>query len=147
MRKLMYLLLGAVLFVNTGQADEKVFTTDVNKLPENSRLFLSTHFNDMKISHISMEKNWLGVKDYDVILTDGTEVEFHKNGEWKDINRKGKPVPETVMLPAIADYVKTNFPESYVVGLEKDGRIIEVKLNNGIELDFDSKGMIRKIDH
>ena len=147
MRKMLGLLFGLILFSNIGYADNKVYTTDANVLPQNSRQFLTTHFGDVKIAHISIDKNWYGVKDYDVILIDGTEVEFRKNGKWKEVNRRDVPVPQAILMPVIADYVKTNFSENYVVAVEQDDRRYEVKLNNGIELDFDLTGRLRKVDY
>ncbi|MDD4514551.1 PepSY-like domain-containing protein [Massilibacteroides sp.] len=147
MRKYLFLLVGIFFFAGISHADNKVFTTDVNALPQVSRQFLTAHFNDVKISHISIEKNWYGIKDYDVILTDGTEVEFFKSGEWKEVSRKNTPVPPAIVLSPIAEYVKTNFSDNYIVAIEKDGRKYEVKLNNGIELDFDLGGRFRRIDY
>lgn len=146
MRKWLYLLLGIVLFANTGFADNKVYTTDVNALPQNSRQFLATHFSEIKVAHISIEKEWYGIKDYDVILTDGTEVEFRKNGEWKEVSRRKMGIPSTILLAPIRDYVKTNFSTNYIVSVEADKRKYEVKLDNGIELDFDRNGNLREVD-
>lgn len=146
MRKWLFLLLGIVLFANVGLADNKVYTTDVNALPENSRQFLATHFNKIKVAHISIDRKWYGIKDYDVILTDGTEVEFRKNGEWKEVSNRNIAIPSTILLAPIRDYVKTNFSTNYIVSVELDDRKYEVKLNNGMELDFDRNGNLRKVD-
>lgn len=147
MRRWLYLLLGIILFAHVGNADNKVYTTDVSALPQNSRQFLTTHFNEIKVAHISIEKNWYGIKDYTVILTDGTEVEFHKNGEWKEVDRRNMAVPSAILIAPITDYVKTNFSENYIVSIEVDNRKYEVKLNNGIELDFDRNGRLKKVDY
>lgn len=147
MRKWIFFLLGMVLFVNVTSADNKVYTTDLNTLPENSRQFLTAHFNGIKVSHISVEKNWYGIKDYDVILTDGTEVEFRKNGEWKEVSRRNIAVPTAIIITPIAEYVKANFSENYIVSIEYDNKKYEVKLNNGMELDFDRNGRLQKVDY
>lgn len=146
MRKYLFLLLGVVLFAGVSYAGNDVYTTDVNALPENSRQFLVSHFNDVKVAHISIEKNWLGTKEYDVILTDGTEVEFSKSGEWKEISRRNIAVPNSLLMPSMVEYIKTHFADTYVVSVEKDTREYEVKLNNGIELEFDLNGRLRDID-
>jgi hypothetical protein len=141
------ILLGLILSIHVGYADNKIYTTDIQKLPVNSQQFLQTHFSDVKVSHISIERSWIGIRDYDVILTDGTEVEFMKSGEWKEVNRRGLEVPQDIVLPAIANYVKTNFPGSIIVAIEKDDRKLEVKLNNGLELNFSAQGQLRSIEH
>lgn len=148
MRKWLYSFWVFILFANSGYADgDKIYTTDIKELPVNSRQFISAHFSQVKIAHISIEKNWLGVKEYDVILTDGTEVEFFKTGEWKEVSRKGNAVPDAIILPEIMNYVKINYAGQYIVAIEKDDRRFEVKLNSGIELKFSAQGRFVKIDY
>lgn len=146
MRKYLFLVLGVILFTGISYADNDVYTTDVKALPENSRQFLTTHFNEVKVAHISIEKNWYGVKEYDVILTDGTEVEFSKSGEWEEIKRRNIAVPYSLLMPGMVEYIKTHFADNYVVSVEKDSREYEVKLNNGVELEFDLTGRLRDVD-
>lgn len=147
MKKMLLFVFSLVFTTHVASADNDIYTTDVNKLPEVSRQFLSTHFPDIKVAHISIEKNLFGVKDYDVILTDGTEVEFFKTGEWKEVIRTNLAVPEKLVPAAIADYVQVNFPKMFIVSIEKDGKKKEIKLNNGVELDFNSAGRLLKIDY
>lgn len=146
-KKILGVLLGLVLSVLVVHADNKVYTTDVNKLPAASRQFLTSHFKDIKVAHISIEKNWMGVKEYDVILTDGTEIEFDKAGEWKEVTRTNLPVPQAIVTATVENYIKDNFPSMYIESVEKKNRIYEVKLNTGLELEFDLNGRFRRIDN
>lgn len=146
MRKSLGIMLGMILSIFVINAGNKIYTTDVNMLPENSRQFLSNHFGDIKIAHISIEKNWMGIKEYDIILTDGTEVEFDKAGEWKDVTCTDKPVPQAIVITPIGNYVKDNFLNMYIEGIEKSNRKYEVKLNTGLELEFDLQGRFKRID-
>ncbi len=57
-----------------------------------------------------------------------------------------KPIPASQLPAAAQNFVKKHFPKDKIAYAEKDRRSYEVKLDNGIELDFDSKGNWTKID-
>ena len=109
-------------------------TSDTNVLPVSSRQFISDHFKDIPVSHIQIEKNLIRISSYDVILTDGTNVEFNHKGEWKEI-------PEVIQ-----DLIKKNYSSNKVVKIEKEIRDYEIKLDNGLEMTFDLKGNLIDID-
>lgn len=127
-------------------ADNEKVTRDKAVLPAVSQNFLSEHFGQTKISHIKIESNLLGVKEYDVILTNGINVEFTKSGEWREIDARHSSIPLAVLPASIADYIKTNFAENIVISAEKNTREYEIKLNNDLELKFDSYGNFKRFD-
>lgn len=118
----------------------------VEKLPANSRDFLNTHFNEMEISYVEVEKDLLWVEGYEVILIDGTEVNFTRNGEWKEVDRRKSAVPPAIIPGEIARYVEKNFPGKEILAIEKETRKWEIKLNNRMELSFDLKGRLIELD-
>ena len=83
---------------------------------------------------------------YDVILTDGTNVEFNHKGEWKEIKRHGLPIPQAIIPEVIQDLIKKNYSSNKVVKIEKEIRDYEIKLDNGLEMTFDLKGNLIDID-
>ena len=52
-----------------------------SQLPANAQSFLNTHFKGVGIGLVKKD-----LDSYDVTLTDGTEIDFVINGEWKDGN-------------------------------------------------------------
>jgi hypothetical protein len=118
----------------------------VNKLPANSREFLNTHFNEMEISYVEVEKELLWVEGYEVILIDGTEVNFSRDGEWKEVERRKNAVPPAIVPGEIARYVEKNFPGKEILAIEKDNRKWEIKLSNRMELSFDTKWRLIDLD-
>ncbi|MDH6358578.1 PepSY-like domain-containing protein [Parabacteroides sp. PF5-9] len=146
MKKISSLVIILFLSVFSAIADNDRITQDVSELPIESREFISTHFTQTEISHIKIEKNLIGIKNYDVILTDGTNIEFNRSGKWTDIDRRKQPIP-TVLIPAtIAAYVKTNFSDKQITSIERETREWSVKLDNGLELTFNKKGQLIEID-
>lgn len=132
--------------VSTFAGDDRI-THDVQELPARSRQFLATHFAGKPVAHIKIEKNLLWVESYDVILTDGTQVEFERSGAWKEV--KGDPAAlPAALIPAFAgEYVRRHYPGVAVKGIDRSDRHCEVDLTNGVELKFDNQGNLVDIDH
>jgi len=128
-------------------ADNDRITRDVSELPVASQQFISTHFGQTDISHIKIEKNLLWVKNYDVILTDGTNIEFDRSGKWTDIDRHNLSIPSAIIPTEVSSYVETNFAGKQIISIEREARELSVKLNNGIELTFNTNGKLIEIDN
>lgn len=141
-------ILLAVLWLLTvpALADNDRISKNPNDLPRQSREFLDKHFAGLSISHIKIEKNLIGTDSYDVILTDGTKIEFDKSGAWEEVKRPATPVPPSVLPAFIQTYVRQSYQGVAIMGIEKDTRKYEVKLQNGIELKFDLQGNLIDID-
>lgn len=146
MKRVSMLLAGLVLYVCTACAHNDRITKDANELPQLSRDFLARHFNAVSVAHIKIEKNLLGVKDYEVILTDGSHVEFTRDGEWKEVKMNRQAVPSAIIPKAIHSYIQQNYPATEIRAIDKDSRDYEVDLNNGIELKFDLQGNLIDVD-
>ena len=78
-----------------------------------------TAISDKRIFRILRSRviYWV-LKGYDVILTNGTNVEFDKSGEWKEI--EARHLSLSVLPERIADYIKKTFPDNTVVSVDKD---------------------------
>lgn len=78
--------------------------------------------------------------EIEVYLSDGTQVEFTPNNEWKTIKCPGKGVPAALVPQAIANYVKSNFQSALITKIDKKYGSYEIELNNGAELHFAADG-------
>lgn len=146
MKRLSSILAILSLSVAIACADNNKITKDTGVLPATSRQFISEHFGDIAVSHIQIEKNLVLTDSYDVILTDGTNVEFNRKGEWKEVNRHNLPVPGAIIPETIQNYVRQNYPLAMIVAVDKDFREYEIDLDNGIELKFDLQGNLVDLD-
>lgn len=146
MKKLGLIMVSLLLSTMAIFADNEKITRDKSVLPSVCRNFISANFRQAEISHIKIESNLLGTKGYDVILTNGVNVEFDKSGEWKEIEARHSSIPLGVLPEKIADYIRKNFPDNTVISVDKDTREYEVKLNNDLELKFDRNGNFKKFD-
>lgn len=86
MKRINYLLIVLSLLSVMACAGNDKITSDTNILPVSSRQFISDHFKDIPVSHIQIEKNLIRISSYDVILTDGTNVEFTIKENGKRLN-------------------------------------------------------------
>lgn len=144
MKKLLVLLLALlpVTFVSAEVDDERPIGFE--QLPVASREFIKTHFPEAKVAFATVEgRMW---PSYEVIFTDGTQVEFDASGEWKEIDCKYSYVPEAVMLPKIVEFCKQRFPEARVKEIDRDRNGYELKLDNRMEIHFDLRGNFRGYD-
>lgn len=137
MKKLMIMVAASFLMLQTVKADRDIVTTDTNKLPVQAREFVSKYFPGVTISHIKIDKNWIGGDVYDVILTNGFDLEFDKSGDWTEVDGERAAIPQSFMSPVIINYVVKNFPKEKIVRVERKKRMTEVKLSNGLEVLFD----------
>ena len=144
MRKLVLTL--SVFFAAIGVACADVDRPiEVNKLPDAAQKFLKQYFPNASVSLAKVDVE-LVYKEYDVLLTDGTRVDFNNSGEWIDVDCKFATVPEGIVPRQIVDYVAKNYPNANILRIERDRHSYEVSLSNRLELTFDKKFKIVDID-
>ena len=118
---------------------------ETSELPQKATAFLAEHFPNITINRAS--KDWEhGEKGYEVSLADGTEVEFWKDGGWREVEGNKKPIPTAYIPSSITDYVKANFPNEKITHIDLGHKDIDVDLTNKIDLEFDKEGKFLKGD-
>ena len=147
MKRTGIILIGFALMANMACADNDKVTNNINELPQVSRTFLSNYFNGNKVSHIKIDKDLFLVDSYDVILTDGTSVEFNRDGEWKEVKSFQQNIPDTLIPAEIKQYVNQNYPSQKIMAVERGKRKVSIDLANGLELEFDLNGNLIDIDN
>lgn len=115
------------------------------QLPTKIQEFLKKHFSAVEVSYAKQDNDWFE-RDYTVVLTNGDKLEFSGKGEWIELDCEHNRVPVTAIPDAIKQYVEKNRKGNYVVELKKDRRHYDVKLNNGLEMEFSLDGKLLKYD-
>jgi len=141
MKKSLFILLACLMTMCLPvMADsDRVITFD--QLPAAAQTMLKKYFADKVPLIVTVD--W---DDYKVMYQSGEKVEFDKKGEWKDLDCKVSAVPTALIPEQIKAKVKTTFPGATIIKLDRDRRGYDVKLNNGIELEFDKKFQIVEMD-
>lgn len=74
-----------------------------------------THFADKQISIVYHDQE-VADKGYEVIFTDGANVDFTRQGEWDEVeDRDADGVPTAIIPAAINEYVAAKHAGQYVV--------------------------------
>lgn len=143
MKKIIALLMAVVFAFGVAQARDKVCYDD-SCLPQMARQTLKKNFKSA-VNHIKVDKELFNGTEYDVVLRDGTEIEFDNDGNWTSVETIGG-VPSSFLLPSIKQFVKKNYKNQKVVKVSVDRKEYEVELQNGIELKFDRAGNFLRVD-
>ena len=125
------------------RADDRI--VPVNQLPANAKLFIQENFPDASISYAVLDKEFSG-KRYEVRLNNGGELDFDKSGTWDKVDCNFSAVPANLVPANIANYVKTNFPGTAIIKIDKERYGYDIELSNDLELKFNKKGQLMNID-
>lgn len=117
----------------------------VKELPAKAQTILSQHFKNQKVALATIEVGLLE-KNYDVVLNNGTKVEFDKNGNVTEVECKQEAVPTALIPKAINTYLQQTYPEYKVRKYEMKRNEYEVELNNGLEITFNKDFQVIDID-
>ena len=137
MKKIFVLFVLAVSFsaAHAFVGNDKVISK--NQLPAQAQSFLNENFANVKISYAKLETDFL-VSSYEVMLADGTKLEFSNKGNWEEVDCRYSEVPAAVIPAPIVKFLSENHPDARVLKIERDRRGYEVKLSNRIELGFNN---------
>lgn len=145
MKKFVMLFVAVVLSVTGMYAGDKV-VKGASVLPQAAKQFLKTNFSRQKIHHVKVDKKFLSTSDYEVVLSNGTEVDFDSRGNWKEVDCGYNAVPDALLLRNMRSYIKSAYPGKKVVKIEKDRNEYDVELSNGVDLVFNRDGSFRRVD-
>lgn len=146
MKKLHKYLTATLIIISTTLllGCEKEKNINEKDLPSQATLFLNTHFSGSAIS--STVKDIEGNNTtFEVILANGINIDFDKNGNCISMDGHGKRLPDSAIPSAILLYVQTYYPDNFITdwGFEPFGQ--KVELSNEIELGFELDGTFIKI--
>ena len=81
-----------------------------------------------------------------MLLTDRTEIDFDKKGNWLEVDCKKSAVPEALIPVPVKEYVKANFPREIITKMNADVPVWKLKLGNDYSLKFNKKGKFVSMD-
>ena len=139
-RTLLLLVLPVWLLISCTK--EKAVSPD--DLPATSTSYITNHFPEQAIVHAVKEFDDLRI-NCSVYLKNGIKIEFDQDGEVTEIEGNDA-LPDSVIPSTILDHVKSNYPSAFIKKWEVERAKQEVKLSNGITLEFDKNGNFLRID-
>lgn len=115
-------------------------------LPKKIQVFLDKHFSKFKIEKLKYD-----AKDGDckVKYTNGIKIEFGQNGNWEEVESDYIPLPKSIIdilpHPAIS-FIAKKYPNKPIKKIKHKSDGYKVKLDGSLDILFDSKGNVLKID-
>ncbi len=136
----------AIVAVSTAASAKDVYTHDVTMLPVAAQITIADNFTS-GVSMIKIDKDFGHISDYEVTMSDGTEISFDRNGVWDNVDAKKQgTVPPALVPEIISDYIKANQSGQSVVSIDRDRSGYEVELSNGVEIKFSRQGKFMHYD-
>lgn len=140
-----YILTGifALVLLMTSCSDRPVAPA---QLPGAITAFIQQNFPGQAITFAQKDLEITGWQ-YDVVLADGTQIEFDTDQMWDKIQcPMTNPVPAVLIPAPIMSYLQGNFPGVMIQKIDKDSFGYEVELANGLELKFNQAGALMEMD-
>ena len=140
-----YILTGifALVLLMTSCSDRPVAPA---QLPGAITAFIQQNFPNQAITFAQKDLEITGWQ-YDVVLADGTQIEFDTDQMWDKIQcPMTNPVPAVLIPAPIMAYLQGNFPGVMIQKIDKDSFGYEVELANGLELKFNQAGALMEMD-
>ncbi|EAI5943656.1 hypothetical protein B5R47_03980 [Campylobacter coli] len=113
-----------------------------SELPRNAQDFISKNFKTAQIALVKKD-----IDSYDVILNDGTEIDFIITGEWKDVDGKYKALPNSI-LPNIMPKISAS-SNAQIIEVSREINGYKFELSNQLKIYTDAQGNIlgQKFDY
>lgn len=136
----------AVFGMAFGMQAKDTYAHDASVLPKAAQTTISNNFKS-KVSLVKIDKDFGRISEYEVILGDGTEISFDRNGNWDNVEvNVDKSVPAGFIPKGVAAYVKKTYPGQRIVGIDKERNGYDVELSNGVDMKFDKAGNFLRYD-
>ena len=142
MKKTMFILLAFVLTLSLPVMadDDRVITFE--QLPAQAQTMLKKYFADKVPLVVTVDMD-----DYTVLYQSGEKVEFDKKGNWREINCKTSSVPSALIPEQIKAVVKQTYPGATIIKIDRDRRGYDIKLKNGLDIEFNRNFQVVEIDY
>ena len=143
MKRMMFLVCMFLMMGTTYSIAGDGYVVGIQQLPAGAQEVMTKYFADKTVLTILKERD-----EYEVIFNNGEKIEFNKKGEWTEVSCHTTQVPDILIPDPIKARIKADFANSKIVKIDRssNGKKYEVRLNNGLEVEFDKKFNVIKVD-
>lgn len=117
--------------------DEK--TIDYSDLPQTARQFILQFFPGIETAYSKWEKDD-GRKEYEVLLADGTELQFDNSGTWLSVDCVFSTLPAGIIPAVIAEDMAVRYPGAQAYKIEKELGGYEISIGRSLDLYYSADG-------
>ena len=143
MKRFMFLICMFLIIGTTYSMAGGGYVVGVQQLPSPAQEVITKCFADKQLLTILKERG-----EYEVIFNTGEKIEFNKKGEWTEISCHTTQVPDILIPNPIKMRIMADFSNTRIVKIDRsrNGKKYEVKLSNGLEVEFDKNFNVKKVD-
>lgn len=134
MKKKIFMMLAFMLTMSLSMMADNDRVITFEQLPAPAQTLLKQNFADKKVLIATADFD-----DFKVMYQSGEKVEFDKKGNWKDLDCKTSAVPADLIPEQIKAHIKASFQDAVIIKIDRDRRGYEVKLSNGLEMEYNKK--------
>ena len=117
---------------------------NAQSLPQAITAFIKQRFPNASIVGVESDYEHGGL-EYDVYLSDGTQVDFDANQQWEKVESM-RGVPAFFVPQAIASFVRGRYQNLAITKVNKEYHGYDIELANGLDLSFDRSGRFLGMD-
>ena len=89
------------------------------RLPAKAKAFIETYFPAERCVYAERDRDD-GRREYEVKLSDGTEIDFHATGDWKKVECEYSFVPAGIVPQTITEDLARRFPGGRITEAERE---------------------------
>lgn len=115
------------------------------RLPAKAKAFIETYFPAESCVYAERDRDD-GRKEYEVKLSNGTDIDFHASGDWKKVDCGYSFLPAGIVPQAIVEDLAARFPGSKIYKAERERGGYEISIGNGLELIYSADGTFIRED-
>lgn len=120
------------MFTTTALAGNPV---GMGKLPEPALLTLGKSFKGRQVASSTVDNDLL-TRTYNVVFTNGDNIEFDVDGNWTEIHCTHSKVPRELVPKDIRKYIAEHYGKVSVTEIGKTGDMYDLRLSDGQEVMF-----------
>ncbi len=104
-----------------------------------------TNYISANYPTLTIVKSEQGDKKFEIKLSNGVKLEFNLDGSFREVSGNMVNVSASTLPDAIKKYLATNYASLTVIKVETCNKKIEVRLSDGVKLEFNLDGTFREI--
>lgn len=117
-------------------------------LPQAAKEFIEAHFSDLSIREVKNKNSPItNGTVFEVTLSNETELDFDKDGEWRELSAEDDEVlPMTVLPDSIRRYLDQHYAGVALQSVDKELDGYAIELQTDVDILFDLNGKFLRED-
>ena len=114
------------------------------RLPAKAKAFIETYFPAERCVYAERDD---GRREYEVKLSDGTEIDFHATGDWKKVECEYSFVPAGIVPQTITEDLARRFPGGRITEAERETGGYKITTEGGAKAVYSSNGTFIRVEY